>query len=177
VLIKVAEQAGGYLAEWASFSHKNGYNSVITDDDLDTMTLEMPIRAVMVAKSTTNMTEYDEIKDMVDYWLNCAYQIDLGAIFRAVRDLGFKMADWEETAKGVVNDGDYRVHLDWEKGDGKGQEVFEAWARAHWVWVGKWRIYLEDEGASSRSIYEELWVVKEDGAAKVEIVEEEDVPF
>lgn len=170
-LIKVAEQAGGYLVEWASFSYKSGYDSVITDDDLDTLTLEMPIRALMVAKSTTEMREYDEIKDMVAYWLQDKYQIDIGAIFRAVRDLGFTMGQWDHKASG-----DYVVNLGWKKGDGTGQQVFEAWARANWVWVGKWRIYLEDEGAR-KSVYDELWVTKEDGAAEVEIIEEEDVPF
>lgn len=170
-LIKVAEQAGGYLVEWASFSHKSGYDSVITADDLDTLTLEMPIRALMVAKATTEMSEYDEIKDMVTYWLQDKYQIDIGAIFRAVRDLGFSMGQWDHKATG-----DYVVHLTWKKGDGKGQAIFEEWVKAHWVWVGKWRIYLEDEGAR-QSVYDELWVSKEDGDATVEIIEEEDVPF
>jgi hypothetical protein len=49
-LIKLADEAGGYLVEWACYSHKRGYNSVITEDDLDTMTIEMPIRALIVAK-------------------------------------------------------------------------------------------------------------------------------
>lgn len=49
-LIQIADQAGGYLAEWAVYSHKFGYNAVITEADLDTLTLEMPIRALIVAK-------------------------------------------------------------------------------------------------------------------------------
>jgi hypothetical protein len=51
-LVKIADAAGGYLVEWRSFSHKSGYNLVITADDLDTLTMEMPFQALIVSKES-----------------------------------------------------------------------------------------------------------------------------
>jgi hypothetical protein len=170
-LIKIAEQAGGYLAEWSSFSHKSGYNLVITEEDLDTLTLEMPFRATIVGKSTTNMEEYDEIKEMVAYWLQDKHQIDIGAIYRAVREEGWSIGNWSE------KDGLYSLNLTWQKADGKGWDLFVDWARENWVWVGHFSVYVEDAGVQSKSVFESIAIVKEDGSAKVEVVEQEDVPF
>lgn len=176
-LIKIAEQAGGYLVEWASFSHKDGYNSVITDEDLDTLTLEMPIRAVMVGKSTTNMTEYDEIKDMVLYWLQDKHQIDIGAIFRAVKALGFSMGNWHQRDEQLCH---YSMNVEWQKNDGHGYAVFWEWAKKEWIWVGRYSIHIEDSGSTRDNGYgkiDSIEIAKEDGTSKVEIAEEEDVPF
>jgi hypothetical protein len=172
-LIKVAEQAGGYLVEWASFSHKSGYDSLIRPEDLDTLTLEMPIRAVMVGKHTTEMTEYDEIKDMVAYWLQDKQQIDIGAIFRAVRDQGWIMGNWNHKGGNSIS---YSLNLTWAKGDGKGWDTFVEWAKENWVWVGHFSVWIED-ARSGKSIMESIEIVKEDGCAVVEVVEQEDVPF
>jgi hypothetical protein len=178
-LIKIAHDAGGYLAEWHTYSHKGGYNSVITEADLDTLTLEMPIRALMVAKATTDMGEYGEIKDMVLYWLQDRHQIDIGAIYRATKELGFAMGDWTHRDYHTGPDGDipsYTMRIEWVKSDGRGFETFMEWAKEHWVWVGFFTVYIDDRG-SRRGAYEEVSVKKETGDGPVTIEEVEDVPF
>jgi hypothetical protein len=176
-LVKIADQAGGYLAEWATFSHRSGYDSVIHDEDLDTLTLEMPIRALMVAKHTTQMNDYDEIKDMVAYWLQDKHQIDIGAIYRAVKEVGFSMGNWHHKSDVThENIPVYTMRLEWQKGDGLGWSVFMDWARKNWIWVGHFTVYVEDEG-SRKSIYEEIAVILKGDGSPVEVEEVEDVPF
>jgi hypothetical protein len=125
-------------------------------------------------EATTEMTEYDEIKDMVAYWLQDKHQIDIGAIFRAVRDQGWIMGNWNQKGGNSIS---YSLNLTWAKGDGKGWDTFVEWAKENWVWVGHFSVWIEDARVQSKSIMESIEIVKEDGSAKVEVVEQEDVPF
>jgi hypothetical protein len=178
-LIKVAEEAGGYLVELASFSHRSGYDSVVTHDDLDTLTLEMPIRALMVAKATTDMGDYDEIKDMIIYWLQDKHQIDIGAIFRAVRDLGFGMGDWHQRSENTMA-ALYSMNVEWKKHDGKGYDTFWEWAQKHWVWVGSFSVHIEDQGNTRDNGFgkiDSIYITKENDSEPAKVEEEQDVPF
>lgn len=178
-LIKIAREAGGYLAEWATYSVKSGYSGVITEHDLDTLAMEMPIRAVIVAKSDTFMGDYEEIKDMIAYWLQDKYQIDIGAIYRAVRDLGFKMGNWSHEKSVVYSDQtEYSLSLEWIKEDGTGPTVFKKWADEHWCWIGRFNISIDDPRAGMR--YTNVYINRTSEADTLEVnvkEEEDDVPF
>jgi hypothetical protein len=198
-LVKIADQAGGYLVEWAVFSHESGYDAVTMPDDLNTLTLEMPIRALMVAKATTNMTEYDEIKDMVAYWLQDKHQIDIGGIFRALRDVGFGIGGWrlEDTKDGgspmwravlskdvyedskVSKPSNYSLTAVWKNHNGAGFEEFRRWAKLHWEWEGNFNVHIDDEGNNLDNGYDRIQVfnVTKKPGEPPEIEEEEDVPF
>lgn len=167
-LIKIARDSGGYLVEWASYSHKSGYNGVITDSDLDTLTLEMPIRALIVSKRDTTMGVYDDIKEMVTYWLQDAHQIDIGAIFRRTRELGWKMGNWEFNQ----HFSQYRLNLTLAPTKTP-KEVFMEWASAHWEWEGKFLVSVTAPGATG---WDNVEITKKPGEPPT-VEEEQDVPF
>jgi hypothetical protein len=134
-LIEIARSVDGHLVEWSSFSLDNGWIP-ITTGDLETLTLEMPIRAVIQSRRNGIDSAYDEAKEKISEWIEDEHDIDIASIMTALAPFKWKMSNWQKPTR----DSDwasFRIELPKDISAGEAREIFKEWAENNWLWSGK----------------------------------------
>jgi hypothetical protein len=169
-LVEVARSVDGVLVEWASYSLAKGW-IVISHDDLDTLTLEMPIRASLQSKTSVEDTAYDAAKAKAVEWLESADKIDIGAIFRVLSAMNWKLTCWDGQSVHVCWQS-FRVELPVNASAEEARKTFMEWAEKNWIWEGSFNVSVCSQSDEVAEVVEIRWF---DG--KVDVAVESDVPF
>ncbi len=178
-LLHVAHAIKAHLVEWHCFNLHKGWVA-LTLDDMDTLTFDMPTRAVFQSRANNGDSSYDEAKKVAADWLGSANKIDVEAICRGLKTLGFKVSDWDASQEIVT----FRI---WEPHNAHTtSNIFVEWAKANWLWLGRYSVTIGDsrDGQSSDEdddFYQCRMIVNirldAGTVAEVEVEEESDVPF
>lgn len=173
-LLKVAHTINAHLVEWHCYNLHRGW-SALTLDDMDTLTFDMPTRAVLQSKASEGGSEYDEAKDLAVDWLGSANQIDVEAICRGLKMIGLKVSNWD--ASRSHEETSFQIE---EANDGlETANMFMTWAKSNWTWTGKYRALIVDTRPGSQNEYSVPVQFRLEPGAPVEVGIEEDydVPF
>jgi hypothetical protein len=171
-LVDIARSVDGVLVEWASKSMQHGWVT-IGADDLETLTLEMPIRACIQSRASVEDNLYDQAKWAAVQWLKNKFEIDMAAVYHAVKKQGWKLSNWSAPTT-ILDKHCFTIEDSRVQSAATAHADFMEWAEKNWIWDGHYEVRVF---ATRDSVTEILGVVIRLEKGKLEIEPEDDAPF
>jgi hypothetical protein len=171
-LIDIARSVDGVLVEWASKSAKHGWVSIAADD-LEVLTLEMPIRASLQSRASTEDNSYDQAKWAAMSWLKDKNEIDIAAIYHAIRKQGWNLSNWSAPTH-MSEDHSFTVLNGRARSMAAAHAAFKKWAKKEWCWQGKYHVHVT---ATKDDLHSGVYAIVKFDGTELTVEDEEDVPF
>lgn len=170
-LIEAARKVDGCLVEWCVLGG-HGWQA-LSCDDMDTLVVEMPVRASFQSLASTEDIEYDEAKVLAARWLESGRSIDFRAVATALMSIGFTVSAVDFTVNEAAGDARL-VATDTRERDSI--KVLTDWAASSWVWPFGGYISVKDHTGEWFKDVDCIAILRgASGALQVEVYDE--APF